>query len=74
MDKQKKNNFLNQTNIGFTVLDSAKLVIQETLLDKLQIQIQEDSLQKHYNDTDSFVLSFVTNSLITDLKKFTRKI
>ena len=46
--------------LGFTVLELSKLLIYDFFYDKLQ-PYWKQSIQLHYMDTDSFILSFDTN-------------
>ena len=55
--------------LRFAVLELSKLLRYETYYDKLQPCFGQESLQMHYMDTDSFVLSVSTKDNIKDLKK-----
>ena len=46
--------------LGFTVLELSKLLMYEFYFNKLQLYWKQ-SIQLHYMDTDSFILSFDTN-------------
>ena len=52
--------------LGFSVLESSKLLMYETYYDKLQPYFGKNKLQLHYMDTDSFVLSVSTKDNIKD--------
>ena len=54
--------------LGFSVLELSKLLKYETYYDKLQPYFGQESIQLHYMDTDSFVLSVNIKDLIKDLK------
>ena len=54
--------------LGFSVLELSKLLMYETYYDKLQPYFGHESIQLHYMDTDSFVLSVNTKDIIKDLK------
>ena len=53
---------------GFSVLELRKLLIYETYYEKLQPYFEQENIQLHYMDTDSFVLNVNTNDIIKDLK------
>ena len=55
--------------LGFTVLELSKLLMYETYFDILQPYFEQENIQLHYMDTDSFVLSVNTKDIIKDLKK-----
>ena len=55
-------------NLGFTVLELSKLLMYETYYDILQPYFRQESIQLHYMDCDSFVLSIETQNIINDLK------
>ena len=40
----------------------------ETYYDKVQPNLGEQNIQRHYMDTDSFVLSIKTNDIVRDLQ------
>ena len=52
---------------GFTVLGLAKLSVYGNFKDKNPLKIGEDIEQVHSTGTDSFVLSFETDNIVTDL-------
>ena len=54
--------------LGFTVLELSKLLMYETYYDKLQACFEQENIQLHYMDCDSFVLSIETQNIINDLK------
>ena len=54
--------------LGFTVLELSKFLMYETYYDKLQPYFGQESIQLHYMDTDSFILSVNTKDIIKDLK------
>ena len=54
--------------LGFSVLESSKLLMYETYYDKLQPYFGQENIQLHYMDTDSFVLSVNKKDIIKDLK------
>ena len=54
--------------LGFTVSELSKLLMYETYYDKLQPYFEQENIQLHYIDTDSFVLSVNTKDVIKDLK------
>ena len=54
--------------LGFTVLELSKLLMYEKYYDKLQPYFGQGSIQLHYMDTDSFVLSVSTEDIIKYLK------
>ena len=54
--------------IGFTLLELSKLLMYETYYVILQPYFGQESIQLHYMDTDSFVLSVNTKDIIKDLK------
>ena len=54
--------------LGFSVLELSKLLMYETYYDKLQPYFGHESIQLHYMDTDSFVLSVNTKSIIKDFR------
>ena len=54
--------------LGCTVLELSKLLMTETYYDKLQPYFEDDKLELHYMDCDSFVLSIKTQNLIDDLR------
>ena len=54
--------------LGFTVLQSSKLLMYETYYDKLQPYFGQENIKLHYMDTDSFILSINTKDIIKDLK------
>ena len=56
------------TYLGFSVLESSKLLMHESYYDKLQPYFGQEIIQLHYMDTDSFVLSINTKDIIKDLK------
>ena len=56
--------------LGSSVLELSKLLMYETFYDKLQPYFGQKSIQLHYMDTDSFVLSVNTKDNIKDLKNF----
>ena len=56
--------------LGFTVLELSKLLLYELYYNKLQ-PYWKQSIQLHFMDTDSFILSF--NANYRELKLFTRK-
>ena len=53
--------------LGFTVLELSKLLMCETYYDKLQHYFEQENIQLHYMDTDSFILSVNTKDIIKDL-------
>ena len=55
-------------NLGCSVLELSKLLRYETYYDKLRPYFKQGSIQLHYMDTDSFVLSVNTKDIIKDLK------
>ena len=59
--------------LGFTVLELSKLLMYETYYDKLQPYFGQKSIQLHYMDTDSFILSVNTKDIIKDLKNLENK-
>ena len=54
--------------LGFTVLELSKLHMYETYYDILQPYFGQETIQLHYMDTDSFILSVNTKDIIKDLK------
>ena len=63
--------FTKPIYVGFSVLQLSKLLMYEWYYDKMQQCFGEDSLELHYLDTDSFILSFnPIKNLIEDLKHF----
>ena len=54
--------------LGFSVLELSILLRYETYYDILQPYFEQESIQLHYMDTDSFVLSVNTEDIIRDLK------
>ena len=54
--------------LGFTVLELSKFLRYETYYDKLQSYFEQENIQLHYMDCDSFVLSIETQNIINDLK------
>ena len=56
------------TYLGFSGLELSKLLMYETYHDKLQPYFGQESLQLHYMDTDSFMLSINTKDIIKDLR------
>ena len=56
--------------LGLSVLELSKLLMYETYYDRFQIYFEQENIQLHYMDTDSFVLSVNTNDIIKDLKNF----
>ena len=54
--------------LGFAVLELSKLHMYETYYNKLQPYFEQENIQLHYMDTDSFVLSVNTKDIIKDLK------
>ena len=53
--------------LGFAVIELSKILLYETYYDKLQPYFEQENLQLHYMDTDSFVLSMNTGDIIKDL-------
>ena len=53
--------------LGFAVLELSKLLMYETFYDVFQPYFGQESIQLHYIDCDSFVLSINTKDLIKDL-------
>ena len=61
--------FTKPIYVGFSILDLSKLLMCEWYYDKMQPYFDEDNLELHYLDTDSFIFSFKPiKSLIEDLK------
>ena len=54
--------------LGFTLSELSKLLMYETYYDKLQPYFKQEIIQRHYMDTDSFVLNVNTKDIIKDLK------
>ena len=54
--------------LGFTVLESSKLLMYETYYDILQPYFGQENIQLLFMDTDSFVLSVETEDIIKELK------
>ena len=54
--------------LGFTVLELNNLLMYETYYDKLQPHFEQENIQLHYMDTDSFILSVNTKDIIKDLQ------
>ena len=54
--------------LGFSALELSKLTMYETYYDKLQPYFGQESIQLHYMNTESFVLSVNTKDIIKDLK------
>ena len=54
--------------LGFSILELSKLLMYETYYDKLQPYFEQENIQLHYMDCDSFLLSIETEKLINDLK------
>ena len=54
---------------GFAVLELSKLLLYETYYDKIQLYFARQNLQLLYMDTDSFLLSINSSTLIKDLQK-----
>ena len=54
--------------LGFSVLELSKLLMYETYYDKLQPYFGHESIQLHYMDTDSLVLSVNSKDIIKDFK------
>ena len=54
--------------LGFSVLELSKLLMYETYYDILQPYFEQEKIQLHYMDCDSFVLSIETENIINDLK------
>ena len=44
--------------LGFSVLELSKLLMYGTYYDKLQPFFEQEKIQLHYMNTDSFVLSY----------------
>ena len=57
-------------HLGYAEVALSKLHIIETYYDKLQPYFGHDKLELHYMDCHSFVLSFETQNIMNDLKKF----
>ena len=55
--------------LGFSVLELSKLLMYEFYYHKLQ-PYYSSSVNLHYMDTDSFILSIITGDLINDLEYF----
>ena len=66
----KQNEVLMDKSIylGFSVFELSKLLMYETYYDKLQPYFGQKTIQLHYMDTESFVLSVNTKDIIKDLK------
>ena len=63
--------FTKPIYVGFSVLDSSKLLMYEWYYDKMQPYCGDDILQLHYLDTDLFIFSFEPiKSLIKVLKYY----
>ena len=54
--------------LGFAILKLSKLLMYKRYYDKLQPYFEQDKIQLHYMDTDSFVLSVNRKDIIKDLK------
>ena len=54
--------------LGFSVLELRELLMYDTFYDKLEPYFGQESIQLHYMDTDSFVLSVNTKDIIKNLK------
>ena len=54
--------------LGFSLLELSKVLMYETYYDKIQHDFKQKSIQRHYMDTDSFLLSVNTKNIIKDLK------
>ena len=50
------------------IIEMSKFLMYETNYDKLQNYFEQEKLQIHHMDTDSFVLSMKTKDIIKDLK------
>ena len=59
-------------HIGFTIHESSKLKMYKTYYKKLQAHFG-NNLHIYHMDTDSLVISFDTDDLVTDLKNFQDK-
>ena len=55
--------------LGFTILELSKLLLYETYYVELQPYFEQEIIQLHYMDTDSFVLSVNTKDIIKNSKK-----
>ena len=53
--------------LRFSVSELSKLLMYETYYDKLQPYFGQQTIQLHYMNTDSFVLSFNTKDIIKNL-------
>ena len=61
--------FIHKPNYQvFSVLELSKLLTYGTYYDKLQPYFKQEHIQLHYMDTDSLVLSVVTEDNIKDLR------
>ena len=54
--------------LGFSVLELSKFLMYEAYYEKLQPYFEQENIQLHYMDIDSFVLSVNTKDIIKDLK------
>ena len=54
--------------LGFAILELSKLHMYETYYDTLQPYFNQENIQLHYIDCDSFVLSIKSENIIKDLK------
>ena len=54
--------------VGFAKLEFSKLHMYGTFYDKLQPYFGHENIQCHFIDTDAFVLSLNTESIIKDFK------
>ena len=54
--------------LGLVLLELSKFLMYETYYDKLQTFFGEKTLQLHYMDTDTFILSVSTKDNIKELK------
>ena len=55
--------------LGFVISELSKSLMYEANYDKLQKYFTQDSIQLHYQDTNSFVLSVETKDIVGDLSK-----
>ena len=53
--------------LGFSVLELSKFLMYEAYYDKFQPNFGRESIQLHYTDCDSMVLSIETKDIVEDL-------